>query len=140
MSVLEHMSEQLEFESKLNNINRIEKLIDEVCEKHAINEDYYGNMLIALTEAVNNAIVHGNKQDPSKHVYLSCKTKQNEVLFIVKDEGFGFDFAKIPDPTKPENIGKLNGRGVFLMKNLADEVVFEDNGTTVKLKFTLSIN
>lgn len=140
MNVLENMTEQLEFESKLNNINRIEKLIDEVCEKHAINEDYYGNMLIALTEAVNNAIIHGNKQDPSKHVFLSCETQQNEVLFTVKDEGFGFDYSCIPDPTKPENLDKLNGRGVFLMKNLADEVIFEDNGTTVRLKFTLSIN
>lgn len=140
MSVLDKVTRNLEFESKLNNINQIEQLIDEVCERLSINEDYYGNMLIALTEAVNNAIVHGNKQDPTKHVKLFYETKNNEVFFTVQDQGFGFDLANVPDPTKPENLHKLSGRGVFLMKNLADEVVFEENGAKVKLKFTISNN
>jgi serine/threonine-protein kinase RsbW len=140
MSVLDRITDNLEFESQLNNINQIEQLIDEVCDKLAIHEDYYGNMLIALTEAVNNAIVHGNKLDPKKHVKLQYETKNNQVFFTVQDQGFGFDLAKVPDPTKPENIHKLSGRGVYLMKNLADEVIFENNGSKVCLKFTISNN
>lgn len=140
MSILDNVTDNLEFESKLNNINQIEQLIDEVCDKLSINNDYYGNMLIALTEAVNNAIVHGNKLDPNKHVKLCYETKNNEVFFTIQDQGFGFDLATVPDPTKPENLHKLSGRGVYLMKNLADEVVFENNGSKVLLKFTISNN
>lgn len=140
MNVLDRITDNIEFESQLNNINQIERLIDEVCEKLSIDEDYYGNMLIALTEAVNNAIVHGNKQDPNKHVKLHYETKNNEVLFIVQDQGIGFDLTKVPDPTKPENIHNLSGRGVFLMKKLADEVTFENNGSKVRLRFTISTN
>ncbi len=140
MNVLDRINNNIEFNSQLNNINQIEQLIDEVCERLSIDEDYYGNMLIALTEAVNNAIVHGNKQDPSKHVMLHYETHNNQVLFTVKDQGFGFDVSNVPDPTKPENLDKLNGRGVFLMKSLADEVVYAENGSKVMLKFTISNN
>lgn len=140
MIVLNKINDNIEFESQLNNISQIELLIDEVCDKLSIDQDYYGNMLIALTEAVNNAIIHGNKQDPNKHVKLHYETKNNEVLFTVQDQGIGFDYLKVPDPTTPENIHNLNGRGVFLMKNLADEVTFEKNGSKVMLRFTISTN
>jgi serine/threonine-protein kinase RsbW len=124
----------------VENLSLVEKLIDQVCVEYRVNEDHYGNILIALTEAVNNAIIHGNKQDPSKHITLSCETKDNNLLFIVEDEGPGFDFDHLPDPTDPENIEKPNGRGVFLMKNLADEVNFFNNGNRVELKFSTFAN
>jgi serine/threonine-protein kinase RsbW len=132
--------QEIQFPSKVENLSLVEKLIDQVCVEYRVNEDHYGNILIALTEAVNNAIIHGNKQDPSKHITLSCETKDNNLLFIVEDEGPGFDFDHLPDPTDPENIEKPNGRGVFLMKNLADEVNFFNNGNRVELKFSTFAN
>ncbi|MCC7332663.1 MAG: ATP-binding protein [Flavobacteriales bacterium] len=140
MNLPESINEQLKFESKLNNVNNVESIVDDVCEKLQINDDFYGNMLIAITEAVNNAIKHGNKEDSNKAVLLSYETLENDLLFTIKDEGFGFDFNNIPDPTIPENINKVNGRGVFIMKSLADEVTFTENGTCVKLKFSVSYN
>ena len=124
--------------SKTENLVVVEKLIDDLCEKFKISEDFYGNILVALTEAVNNAIQHGNQNNPSKHITISFQTTPDHISFTIKDEGPGFDYATLPDPTTPENIEKLSGRGVFLMKNLADSVDFEDNGSTVKLDFKTS--
>jgi len=130
--------QHIELSSKLESLSEIENFIDDVCDQYQFGEDHYGNILIALTEAVNNAITHGNKLDPTKKVNLNMETTSNNVEFTIKDEGLGFNHNEVPDPTLPENIEKLSGRGIFLMKTLADHVDFEENGTIIKLRFTLS--
>ncbi|MBX7094359.1 MAG: ATP-binding protein [Flavobacteriales bacterium] len=131
---------EINFPSRIENLSLVEKMIDKVCEEFKVNEDHYGNILIALTEAVNNAILHGNKQDPSKNITLTFENKETGLSFVVEDEGDGFDFQHLPDPTDPANLEKPNGRGVFLMKNLADEVTFTNQGKRVELKFKASAN
>ena len=113
-------------------------MIEDVCDLYNISEDYYGNILIAITEAVNNAIYHGNQANPAKWIDIFFKSSTDHVSFIVKDEGPGFKYGEIPDPTNPDNVDKPNGRGVFLMRNLADKVSFEDNGATVILDFKVN--
>jgi len=125
----------LTFSSTTANIAIVENLVDELCETHSIKEDFYGNILIALTEAVNNAIVHGNKLDEDKQVRLAVSHSGEVLKFTIQDEGPGFDYNNLPDPTAPENIEKPNGRGVFLMKNLADRCEFLEEGTIVSLEF-----
>lgn len=132
--------QQIQLSSNLESLTQIESFIDEVCDQYKFGEDHYGNILIALTEAVNNAITHGNKLDLNKKVTLNMETTTKDVEFIIRDEGAGFDVNTIPDPTLPENLEKLSGRGIFLMKNLADEVSFEENGTQIRLKFSISAN
>jgi len=127
--------ETIEFTSKGENITIIERLVDDLCEKFNIQEEHYGNILIALTEAVNNAIYHGNKQDPEKKVIVKYTADEDEFQFIIEDEGPGFDFENVPDPTSPENIEKPNGRGVFLMRHLSDEISYDDEGRIVKMGF-----
>jgi len=135
------MEEQkLRITSRSEDIQLVEKLIEDVCEGYNVSEDYYGNILVALTEAVNNAIIHGNKCNPDKTIDIHFASKQDQLTFTVKDQGEGFDFTNLPDPTDPENIEKPNGRGVFLMRNLADTVEFTDNGRTVALNFRTSAN
>lgn len=92
-------------------------------------------MLISLTEAVNNAIIHGNKADAKKFVKINCKEKTHEVVIRISDEGTGFNPLEIKDPTLPENIAECGGRGVFIMRELADQLVFLDDGRTVELHF-----
>ena len=121
--------------SKTENMVVVENLINEICDKFKISEDFYGNILVALTEAVNNAIQHGNKNNPSKNIDISFSIRPDHVSFTIKDEGPGFNYDTLPDPTAPENLEKPGGRGVFLMKNLADTIKFENNGATVKLDF-----
>lgn len=131
------MGQKISFPSKAENLNIVEQLINEVCSKYEVNEDYYGNILIALTEAVNNAIHHGNKSNPTKEVFVNFEAEGSVLSFFVEDEGPGFDFNNLPDPTDPQNIEKPHGRGVFLMRNLADEIEFIDDGARVKMSFNL---
>lgn len=131
------MGQRISFPSKAENLNVVEQMINSVCSEHEVNEDYYGNILIALTEAVNNAIHHGNKSNPTKEVFVQFLSEGSVLSFIVEDEGPGFDYNNLPDPTDPQNIEKPHGRGVFLMRNLADEIEFLDDGSKVKMNFNL---
>ena len=131
-------NQKIRISSKPENIILVERMIEDVCDIFNISEDFYGNILVALTEAVTNAIYHGNQANPNKNIDISFKSTSNLVSFIVKDEGTGFDYSHIPDPTNPENIEKPNGRGVFLMRNLADNVSFEDKGSKVILDFKVT--
>lgn len=133
-------NQNLTFKSIAENIALVESLIDNVCEEFKINEDNYGNILVAVTEAVTNAIQHGNKYDPGKNVKVLVKTKDNQLRFVIQDEGSGFDFDNLPDPTDPENIEKPHGRGIFLMQHLADNVNFKENGRIVELNFKMCAN
>jgi serine/threonine-protein kinase RsbW len=125
----------IEIPSLAENIRIIESFIDNAKEKYHLNDDIYGNIMISVTEAVNNAIKHGNKDNSAKNVSISLSLEDGMIKFKVQDEGSGFDFRKLPDPTAPENISKPGGRGIFLMKHLSDEVDFKENGKVVELSF-----
>ncbi|MEX2379722.1 MAG: ATP-binding protein [Vicingaceae bacterium] len=127
--------EKHQLPSELASMSRVEQLIDELKEKHQLPEELYGNLLVATTEAVNNAIKHGNRMQKEKTFDLQFEFSDVEFCVIVKDQGTGFDYTNVPDPTLPENIEKPDGRGIFIMQNLSDEVDFEDEGRLVKLKF-----
>lgn len=123
-------------ESNQESINKVTSYIDDIYSTNAEKlTGAYGNIIIAMTEAVNNAINHGNKNDPSKKVKVCYTQSTNNISFTVEDEGEGFDYTNIPDPTDPANIEKLNGRGIFLMKNLVDEIHFHDKGKKIELIF-----
>jgi serine/threonine-protein kinase RsbW len=90
---------------------------------------------IAMHEALANAVVHGNHQNPAKQVLVSCRCSMDgEVVITVRDEGEGFDSDVLPDPTKPERRLLTHGRGLHIMKTLMDEVSFEENGTVVRMR------
>jgi serine/threonine-protein kinase RsbW len=130
--------QKLKIDSSAENLRLVERLIEDVCEIYNVSEDNYGNILIAVTEAVNNAIYHGNKGNPGKSVQIGFENLDRKITFTVSDEGTGFDYKNLPDPTDPQNIDKVNGRGVFLMKNLADKVEFNNDGKEVLLTFVLN--
>lgn len=129
---------KIQIPSLSENIRIIESFIDNAKEQYNFTDDIYGNIMIAVTESVNNAIVHGNQSDKSKNVHLSLSLEEHQVKFTIEDEGNGFNYEDLPDPTAPENLEKPGGRGIFLMKNLCDEVSFADNGKRVELSFYLS--
>ena len=126
--------EEINVNSDLSQLSVVENLIDRVCNNvNVVNE--YGNVLIAVTEAFNNAVLHGNKNSVNAQVYIKVLDGDHNFVFQLDDEGKGFDFDNLPDPTQPENIEKENGRGIFLMRSLAEDVVFENNGARVKILF-----
>ena len=128
----------IEIPSLPENIRIVESFIDNAKDKYELNDDVYGNIMIAVTESVNNAIVHGNKKDKSKNVSLGVFFDDSTVKFTIHDQGSGFDFRNLPDPTSSENLSKPGGRGIFLMRHLCDEVIFKEDGRSVELTFYLS--
>ncbi len=131
-------TKKMEFSSTYQSVSQVESLIESLCETHRVPPDSFGNILIAVTEAINNAIQHGNKLDPEKKISLEFMGEEQRLIFAIEDQGDGFDFNNVPDPTEPENLEKPNGRGIFLMRNLADEVAFEKQGRLVRLGFITS--
>lgn len=131
------MEKMLNIPSKIENLRIVEKAIDEISSEFNLNSELYGNVLIATIEAANNAILHGNKLDESKNVNITFNVEPKYLTIVIKDQGKGFDYTNIPDPTAPENIEKINGRGIFLMSKLSDKIDFLDNGSTIQLHFNL---
>lgn len=129
---------RIEIPSLSENIRMIESFIDNAKEKFQLNDDIYGNIMIAVTEAVNNAIRHGNKSESTKNVTLALSLEEGLIKFKIEDEGNGFDYQNLPDPTSPENLEKPGGRGIFLMKHLSDEVEFKESGRVVELSFYIN--
>ena len=128
---------KIKIPSLTENIRIVESFIDNAKEKFNFNDDIYGNIIIAITESVNNAIIHGNNSDKNKNVSLSLQVNDNSLKFTIEDQGNGFNYNYLYDPTAPENLEKIGGRGIFLMKHLCDEVSFHDNGKKVELSFYL---
>lgn len=129
------MYKKLHIESMISKIREVEKAIDIITVENGVKQESYGKILIATLEAVNNAIIHGNRSDEKKFVDVEFTIEKNNLKVKVTDEGGGFRPKEVPDPTNPENLEEINGRGVFLMKKLADEIEFNRKGNSVKMTF-----
>jgi serine/threonine-protein kinase RsbW len=126
---------KLKIESTVNNLRIVENKIEKISQEIGIKKGHYGKVLVSILEAVNNAIIHGNKSDPEKFVYIDIDYNIDKLKIKITDEGDGFKHIAIPDPTHPENIESVNGRGIFLMKRLADEIKFSKRGNSVTMTF-----
>lgn len=118
------------------NIAEIEQVLNNINKDFKLDEIKFVNLVIAVTEALINAIVHGNKNNPDKNVNISIGYDEKCLIMKIIDEGEGFILDSVPDPTERENILKENGRGLFIMKSLVDnfEFISDKNGTTIILK------
>jgi len=120
----------------LSDVNVISPFVDQLMHFISRFRATDGNFEIelALREAVVNAIVHGNQEDPNKHVYVKCRCMADgEVLITVEDEGHGFENGVVPDPTSPDNLLRTHGRGIRLMRASMDELRFENGASVVHM-------
>lgn len=129
---------EIEIESDPNNLITIEEFVNYFAKDLGLSEEQLSVLLLAVTEATTNAIIHANKCDPSKLVRIHAQIENSKLVIRIKDEGKGFDPTKLPDPTEPENLLKDSGRGVYLMKVYMDEVKY--NVTPSGLETTLVLN
>lgn len=132
-----NIEENLVLDSTMDSISQVEKMIDGQSQMLNIDDEVYGKYMLSVVECVNNAIVHGNKLSADKKVRIHYHINKKRIEVTVTDEGEGFDPDSLPDPTAEENIEKDCGRGIFLMRHLADDVSFEDHGRKVKMTFNL---
>jgi serine/threonine-protein kinase RsbW len=129
------MYKKIRIESSVGSLRIVENAIDEATTVIGISQDNYGKILVSVMEAVNNAILHGNHSNPEKMVDIEIYFKSNELTISVTDEGPGFRPETVPDPTTPENIEALNGRGIYLMSHLADKIQYTEKGNSVTMTF-----
>jgi serine/threonine-protein kinase RsbW len=131
------MKRKISIGSKVDNLRIVETAIDEMSSQMGISQDNYGKIMVCTMEAVNNAVVHGNKSIETKSVEIVISYGCDSLEISVKDEGPGFKFDSVPDPTSAENIEQVSGRGVFLMKRLADKIEFNEQGNMVTMSFKI---
>lgn len=125
---------QLEIESNPNNLLTVEEFVNYFARDVNLDEDRIPGLLLAVTEATTNAIIHGNKSDESKSVVITVKVEENKLIISIKDQGPGFDPSSIPDPTHPDNLLKDSGRGLYLMRIYMDDLQYrhsEDGTETI---------
>lgn len=128
----------LQLPSRVDSITIVENFIDSLNEKYGFSDEVYANVLTCLSEAVINSILHGNREDQDKTVYVNLEVIDDKrLIFNVADEGEGFDFNNLPDPTAPENLENLSGRGIFIIKRLADQCIFNTKGNELELHFKI---
>jgi serine/threonine-protein kinase RsbW len=138
MRIQEERTWRLRLPSNDESLLRVVDLIDNLKIELNIPEDVYGNMMITVTEAVNNAIWHGNGGDVHKNVDVVLRTENDSIIVHVADEGPGFDYVNVKDPTDPENILAPSGRGVFIIKNFSDFAEYKGRGNQVEFGFHLT--
>ena len=137
ISTAEPIIKKLTLPSEPKSLLSLESWVNSLCDAYSISVEIYGNILISLSEAVNNAISHGNGNIFEKNTLVVSTLEKMQLVFTITDQGEGFDFSQLPDPTAPENIEKPQGRGIFLMNHLSDGVVFEEPGNKVKITFQI---
>ncbi len=128
---------KISISSEIRCIVKVESFIESFMDHFHLTEEVYGRVSLAVIEAVNNAILSGNKKCADKLVVVRAEMIDNRFFISVQDEGEGFNYSYIPDPTTPENVQKDTGRGLYIMKTLSDGMIFENGGSKVTLIFNL---
>ena len=134
---MDKSTQSLRLTSCPQTVSQVVNYVEKLSQSLRLSADRHFDVVTCVTEAVNNAIVHGNCRDEKKTVNISVKKEKDVVAVHVTDEGKGFDFRSLPDPTSPEYIEKVGGRGVFIMRQLTHNLQFRNNGTTVEMQFKI---
>ncbi|MDA3879508.1 MAG: ATP-binding protein [Prolixibacteraceae bacterium] len=129
------MERRININSEINNICDVEYFLNSLFKELKFSRKVYCKIYLAVNEAVNNAIIHGNKEDSKKLVQISFNDESEYYCFIVKDQGDGFDYTILKSPIDSNNLYKESGRGIFIMKQYSDKVIFDDKGRKVKMLF-----
>ena len=129
----------LEIESDPNNIITVEEFVNYFAKDIGLPDEKISSLLLAVTEATTNAIIHANKSDKTKLVKVDVNISDSKLVVKVIDEGRGFNPANIPDPTHPENLLKDSGRGVYLMRVYMDGLNYNQTPEGTETILTLNI-
>jgi serine/threonine-protein kinase RsbW len=128
----------LKIGSSIDEMFRVERFVEEISDEHMLYGNYFGNILMAVTEAVQNAITHGNRLNAMKRVTITGEASKEGLWIIVSDEGNGFAYTQYANTAEAEQ-GLISGKkGLFLIHRLADEVSFKNGGKTIEMLFRIN--
>lgn len=129
---------ELKLASELENLHLVERFVEEISDEYYLKDNYYGNILIAVTEAFKNAVIHGNRSIPSKIVHILAETVPEGIRITVHDQGDGFNHADFTDQEKLLGQEELKGKGMILILTLTDGIEFRDDGRGIEMLFRIS--
>ena len=128
----------LKLKSVQESFNQVETLIEDVCNEYNLNHSYLGCIITSVNEAFQNALIHGNKNIPEKIISIYFKKIATGITFTITDEGEGFNYQSLPEIKDDGKEKVFPGRGLFLIKSLSDEVVFNESGNEISLGYKIS--
>lgn len=129
------MERDLVISSQLINIEKVRSFLDEIFNESCLNRNYFNRVFLGISEAVSNSIVHGNCLDEGKFVFIRVVFENDQLQVEVKDQGVGFIVENIANPTTIVNLKRENGRGIFILQQIADEVEYYEGGSKVLIKY-----
>jgi serine/threonine-protein kinase RsbW len=130
------VKQELILKSSLDSLADLEQFVDNITEKAGLDEDTASRFQLVMSESCTNAIMHGNKMDESKKVFIKTLISDNKIVVTIEDQGDGFNPDSVPDPLATDNLLKTSGRGVYLIRQYADNVDYSPKGNVL----TFSIN
>jgi serine/threonine-protein kinase RsbW len=131
------LRKELVLKSTYEELEKVEGLLNELQAELEFDDEFYARLMLTVSEAATNAVVHGNQLDAGKIATITAESDGTTLTVSAKDQGDGFDPDEVDNPLDEENLLKPSGRGVFLMGEYADDVQYEENGTRLILKFRL---
>lgn len=129
---------RLVLESSMKSLSKVEEFLSSLEASSLIDEVQYANILFSITEAITNSISYGNNFNLQKKIYILISYSEEFVAFTIEDEGSGFDFNNIEDPTTAKEQAEKCGRGIFIMKKLSDSLCYSENGKRLNILFHLN--
>jgi serine/threonine-protein kinase RsbW len=130
-----HILLEREFASDITELKALPRLLEDARLRCPIGDDQFYNLVIAMTEAVNNAIVHGNKSDPGRRVHYRLECRAEGIHCMVEDEGEGFELDEVDDPLNPDNLLRESGRGMFIISALMSDLHAERTAGGMRIEF-----
>ncbi len=131
-------SEIFIIKSDKKELSAVEKFLYRIFDSNNLPENYFNNVLLCASEAIMNSICHGNNNNAEKTVKIAVQGDDNNIIIEIRDEGGGFDYSKIDDPTLIKNLRKESGRGLHIIKSLCKNIEFKEGGSCIRINISLS--
>jgi serine/threonine-protein kinase RsbW len=120
--------------SDVEELKKVEKFLIDILNEYDLEQKYFNNTYLCISEAVVNSIKHGNKNDLNKTISIVVNCDENELNILIEDEGNGFDLNTISDPTCKNNLKNESGRGIFIIKALTNKIEYNEKGNRIQFK------
>lgn len=124
----------LVIKSEISELKNVENFLNDIFKEYNLAHKYFNKLYLCISEAVLNAIKHGNKNDKNKNVAIEVDYINEEIEVLIEDEGEGFDINKVEDPTKGSNIKNESGRGIFIIRKMSNMLEYNEKGNRIQFK------
>jgi serine/threonine-protein kinase RsbW len=124
----------LVIKSDVSELKKVEYFLIDIFNENGFDQKYFNKIYLCISEAVVNAIKHGNRNDLKKNVFIAVNCTLQDISVQIEDEGNGFDLNNVKDPTTKENLNNESGRGIFIIRKLSNKIEYNEKGNRIQFK------